>query len=108
MYHGYELSGLRFLLEAPHQTLDTVGLRLTEIRDRLGDRIRPDAAKGFRWYVFLRFDGGADGEEAHLVMRRRGGDWRTGYAVVPAWRALNWIVEVACVGCERSRGTLWA
>jgi len=77
-------------LAAAVKSLQGTVERLTATRDalaiKLGARAKADAAKGPNQDFVLRFQEGADGDEAHFTIRRRGGAWVDGYAAVPAWR----------------------
>ena len=77
-------------LKALKETLKGTVKELTKTRDKLADklgaRVKSDAKAGENYDMFLRFDEGADEDETHFVMRRRGKEWLTSYAVVPRWR----------------------
>lgn len=63
---------------------------LRRTRDKLaGDleaRLRADEKVEPGRDFFFMLDDGADGEEMHVTLRRRGGKWLEAYAVVPRWR----------------------
>jgi len=77
-------------LKTTVKTLEDTVKRLTKTRDglaaKLAARVTADAAKGPNQEMILRFLEGADGDETHFTLRRRGGAWVTGYAAVPSWR----------------------
>ena len=54
--------------------------------ERLDARMQADGRAGKSHDFVLRLDAGADDETLHVVLRRRGGDWASCHAVVPAWR----------------------
>ncbi len=72
---------------------ETVAARVAELRRvrdamvaHLEARLAADAEKGPGADYVLRFDQGADGEAMDVVLRQRGGAWRSGHAAVPVWR----------------------
>lgn len=78
-----ELSSAAKLLQGTVRDLEKVR---DKVAAELGARTKADAEAGANHDMFLRFDEGADEEETHMVLRRRGKNWLTSYAVVPQWR----------------------
>ena len=75
------------------QTLEAMQQRFAAMRSvrdalvqRLQQRIAADAKKGENADYFLRLQEGADEEDMHVVLRRRGGRWLAAYSAVPFWR----------------------
>lgn len=89
------------------KTLKSTVKDLTKVRDKLvdklGDRVKSDARDGRNCDMVLRFVEGADEEETHMMMGRRGKDWLTSYAVVPRWRQESFHELFAYVHRGRNR-----
>ena len=94
-------------VKALKKTLEGTVKELTKTRDKLadklGDRVKSDAKAGRNCDMYLRFDEGADEEETHMMMCRRGKKWLTSYAVVPRWRQESFHELFAYVHRGRNR-----
>jgi len=73
-------------VKALDETIKALEKQRDELAKDLSKRIKADAKKGVNQDMLMRLDEGADQEEAHFIMRRRGGKFIDSYAIVPIWR----------------------